>query len=125
MLILACSIPPSNAQPCLSLPVHFPSEKANLAITLGSTTSDKLLGHMAFFDYPSLPSLSQAHWEEALKEDYQLHKATVRYYNVFLYLLTPHLLTPSPLTSSLPHLHLTIISPTYLYLIHISTPHSR
>jgi len=52
-------------------------EKANLGISLASTTKDELLGHMAFFDYPNLPSVDQAKWEEWLHETYDCPKALV------------------------------------------------
>lgn len=56
---------------------HICSEKANLGISLASTTKNELLGHMAFFDYPNLPSVDQAKWEDWLHETYDCPKALV------------------------------------------------
>ena len=39
------------------------SEKASLAVTLVNANNE-VMGHAAFFDYPNVPSLDPAKWEE-------------------------------------------------------------
>ena len=45
------------------------SEKAVLAVTLSNDNED-VLGHAAFLDYPNVPGVDQAHWEEWLNDFY-------------------------------------------------------
>ncbi|XP_031562151.1 cilia- and flagella-associated protein 61-like [Actinia tenebrosa] len=49
-------------------------EKANLAVTLVNAKND-VIAFAAFFDYPNIPSINQAKWEEWLKEKYDCTKA--------------------------------------------------
>ncbi len=51
------------------------SEKAVLAVTL-SNDKDEVLGHAAFFDYPNLPEVDSAKWEEWLAEHYDTGMCT-------------------------------------------------
>lgn len=60
------------------------SEKANLAVTLVNANND-VIAFAAFFDYPNIPSVDQAQWEEWLKEKYDCTKANVSTYSTNIY----------------------------------------
>ena len=50
-------------------------EKAVLAVTL-CNEKDEILGHAAFFDYPNVPSVDQAEWQDWMNEFYDTKKCT-------------------------------------------------
>jgi hypothetical protein len=52
------------------------SEKANLAVTLVNANNE-VIAFAAFFDYPNIPTIDQALWEEWLSSKYECTKATV------------------------------------------------
>ncbi len=61
--------------PSLNVRSVLSSEKAVLAVTL-SNDRDQVLGHAAFFDYPNLPSVDPAQWEQWLNEHYDADKCS-------------------------------------------------
>ena len=57
-----------------SIDYHF-SEKAVLAVTL-CNEKEEILGHAAFFDYPNIPNVDPAKWEEWMADNYNGAKCT-------------------------------------------------
>ncbi|GFO18065.1 cilia- and flagella-associated protein 61-like [Plakobranchus ocellatus] len=50
-------------------------EKAVLAVTL-CNSSDEIMGHAAFLDYPNIPDVDQANWEEWFNSNYASGQVT-------------------------------------------------
>lgn len=53
----------------------YDSEKAVLAVTL-SNDKEEILGHAAFFDYPSCPEVDPAEWEGWMAQNYNTENST-------------------------------------------------
>ena len=55
--------------------IFYCREKAVLAITL-SNDKEEVLGHASFFDYPNIPDIDVAEWEQWFQSTYANAKCT-------------------------------------------------